>query len=399
MKTVKIALIVVSLLAFWNTPVFADFGCHFIVNDRLSTPITDGTTKLSFRFTCQEDNTLLAASLYCEDAQDPPGYLVSLFPDWNGVPGPEPLGVSSIVPNAKSWLTVPFSNIPLFAGKTYHLVVEQDKNRGGSHPVGVIGPQNYASFAYTDYPNHMTPLDELKEPKSDILLFDGKSWKSLNRQPLYTLHGGGFHTEGNPYDAFKACPIFKNSSGGVLQGEALHPHCHINQTGFAIRVRKQGHPTAPLAFQVYTNDYIHHITAFSYGGIALTPGQATASFQWVTIGLKREDMPKPFEPECTYIGFQSDSGSGTQEEPGCDDCYLISEVGNSKGLSGAAEASFDGGAHLSRAAYSTDGGKTWVDKFEWDANVVILGPNCDTGHIPIIHSIPTPLPLPKDIDP
>ena len=78
------------------------------------------------------------------------------------------------------------------------------------------------------------------------------------------------------------------------------------------------------------------------------------------------------------------------EAPGCNDCYLISEVGNSGGLAEAADLSFDGGAHLSREAVSYDGGATWQDRFERDANVVILG---ILGPSPASIS-PGPLPTP-----
>ena len=403
LKYFKYFLLGALLFSLFPFPLYADFGCHFIVNSRLATPLDGGQKKLSFRFTCLEDMTLVAASLYCEEAQDPPGYLISVYSDDNGIPSAEPLGSSSMVPQRKSWFTVPFSNVPLFGGRVYHLVVEQDKNRGGMHPVGIIGPQNFASFAYTDFSNHMLPFDEAKDLKSEVLFFNGKSWQSLTRQPLYALHGGGQHTEGDPYDAFGGFPIYgggtpSDKNGGVLQGEALHPHCHITPTGFAVRIRKQGNPKSPLIYKVYTNDYLHHITTFSYAGVAMPPEEAPSSFQWVTIGLKREDMAKPFETECTYVGFQTNSGYPTQEESGCGDCYLISEAGNSGGLSRGAEISFDGGAHLSRAAYSTDGGKTWFDKFEWDANIVILGPNCGAETAPVLFPIPTPLSLPKGLN-
>ncbi len=202
---------------------------------------------------------------------------------------------------------------------------------------------------------------------------------------------------------FRDCPVFGGGNpgdveGGTLQGEALHLHCRIVRPVFIARIKKKGHPTAPLNYVIYTNDFMKHLTTFSYSGEVVTPDQAPVSYQWVTFGIDPVNPSKPFEAQCTYLGFQTDSGHPVKEDPGCDDCYLVSEVGNSGDLANSAEMSFDGGAHLSRAAYSTDGGKTWLDKFEWDANIVILGPDCIEPQKLEGISIPTPQPLPKELN-
>jgi hypothetical protein len=106
----------------------------------------------------------------------------------------------------------------------------------------------------------------------------------------------------------------------------------------------------------------------------LKPEQVSASFRWVTFGFKAEDHPQSFPPQGQCVVFETDSGKISSDTPGCVDCYVISEVGNSGGLSSAADLSFDGGAHLSREVHSTDGWTNWEDAFERDANVVILGP-------------------------
>jgi hypothetical protein len=385
----------VILFLFGSTPVHADFGCHFIVNARLSTALDDGSKKLSYRFTCRQGMDLTDISLYCEEAKESPGYLVSVYGDEKGYPSGDPLGSAGFVPLGRSWTTVPVGHIVLQGGTTYHLVVEQDKNRGGGHPVGLIGPNNFASFSYTDVPNHLNPTDEVPDPQQDVLVFEKGYWRALGRQPLYALHGGGFHVQGDPYESYGALPI----CGNMSQGEALHAHCTINPTGFAVRVKKKGNPSLPLNYRVYKNDFLHHTTTFYFGGTALQPAQVTNSFQWVTIGIKPQDHPSSFPPECTYVVFQTDSGRPIAGEPGCEDCYLLSENGNSGGLPMAAEMGFDGGPHLSRAASSTDGGKTWIDKFEWDANIVILGAACAPSTPPAIKPVPTPEPLPRDLTP
>ena len=374
----------------------ANFGNYFILNSRISLPLDHAEKKISFRFTCRKDMNLTAASFYCEKIQRPPSYQLSLRGDEGGIPSQEPLGISRITPKAGSWNTASFSDLPLYAGKVYHLVIEYDANRGGSHPVGKIGPENFASVAFTSPLNPFHPRDEKPDKNSNVLEYQEGRWKVMNLQPLYALLASGLQSQGNPYDDFGERPIHGNGtpddpSDDVIQGEALHPHGGINPKGFLIRVRKQGNPTSPLNFRVYSIDHLHHKTSLVYSGLALNPNQASENFQWVTIGLDPKSSLEAFPPECRCVVFQTNSGRSGTGSSACEDCYLLSDMGNSGGLASADYLSFDGGAHLSRAVTSNDGWKTWSDDFERDANVVILGNYSMIEPTPV-PAIPTPLP-------
>ncbi len=383
---------------------FGDYGCHFTMGSRLFMPLNRGDKKISFRFTCRQAMNLIAVSFYCEQAQKPPAYKISLQGDQNGLPDSQPLETSSVTPKGDCWITVPINNLSLLSGKVYHLVVEQDAMRGGQHKVGLIDENHFASIAYGDHLNPFDPRAETPDPQMNVLVNQNGKWKVLNRQPLFALQGSGSKLQGTPYDDFGDLPIHgggtpQDRSNDVIQGEALHPHYGLTATGFAIRVRKVGAPTAPLNYRVYAINFMQHKTTLAFSGEALLPSQAPVSYQWVTIGIKKEDNPQSFPPECRYVVFQTDSGHGTSESPGCVDCYVLSEVGNSGGLAGAADLSFDGGAHLSREVTSTDGWKTWEDAFERDANVIILGPVGSGTDMPTPGPIPTPAPVLLDVVP
>ncbi len=383
--------------------VRADFGCRFVVQTRQAVKLDVKDKKVSFRVTCREDMDLLAVSLYCEKSKNSPAYLVEVFADQRGIPTTECLGKGSVTPRGGDWFTVPMDHLPLSAGKTYHLVVEQDVNRGGIHTVGVIDAEHYASFAYTTPRNGFIPFDGTADPHGTVLVYENDRWAEKDVQPLYALHGGGRYGEGNPYDDFGQRPIHGNGTpdvaeDDVLQGEALHPKCGIRPKGFTIRVRKEGNPISPLYFKVYTNDYMRHVTTLYFSGLALQPSQMTTEFQWVTFGIS-EGVTNNFQTQCTYVGFQTDSGKAAPGPAGCTDCYVLSDVGNRGNLPGAAEMTFDGGAHLSREAYSLDGGATWLDDFERDAHVVILGDPCPPAEPLGTESIPTPGPLPQEFEP
>jgi hypothetical protein len=389
------------LFLYFPSLSFADFGCHFVINSLLATSLDGPEKKISFRFTCRQDMSLIGASFYCAQAQKPPEYKISLEEDEKGEPSSKPLESFSVTPKGGCWVTVPLNNLSLLHGKVYHLVIEQDVNRGGQHPVGIIDAGHFASIAYGDHLNAFDPRDEIPDPKLNVLVFGNGKWQVLNRQPLYALHGSGSKFQGVPYDSFGELPIHgngtpKDRSDDVLQGEALHPHTGLLPTGFAIRVRKQGHPTAPLNYRVYSNNFMQHTTALAFAGQALLPEQVKETFQWVTIGIKKTDNPKPFPPECRYVVFQTDSGRGVSQAPGCEDCYFLSEAGNSGGLADASDLTFDGGAHVSREAFSTDGWTTWQDEFERDANLVILGSMGATPQSPAQAPIPTPEPWFQD---
>ena len=381
----------------------ADFGNWFIANKRLSNPLKSSDQKLSFRFTCQDDLNITAVAVYCMEASNSPAYLVSLQADERGLPSGEPLTSSSYIPLSQSWSTIPLDSIPLIKGKVYHLVLEQDRVRGGDHPVGVIGLSNYASFLSTDVLNHLHPNDGSPDSATNVLFFDGHIWKEMNQEPVYALYGAGSQLQGNPYDEPGFRPIYgsgdpNDKSHQVLQGQAIHFHCGFQASSFAIRVRKQGNPKTPLNYRILKNEFQIHKTYTVHSAVAVTSEQISSNFQWVTVGFDDKNVSN-FSPECWFIVFQSDSGRPSKNFPGCEDCYILSDVGTSGGLANGANFTFDGGPHLSREIYSTDGGDPshWIDEFEHDANVGALGPTCHNAPFED-RSVPIPTPLPLDGD-
>lgn len=383
---------------------YADYGVHYVGGRILESPLDEGGKKISFRFTCQKDMDLIAVSYDCGRAQNPPSYKVSLHEDQDGFPSTQVLEESCATPKGGCWMTLPFNHLSLVKDKVYHLVIEQDAFRGGEHPVGVIDSGHFATVAFGDHLNLFDPRDETPDSKLNVLSFEKGRWKVLNHQPLYTLHGSGGKFQGVSYDSVGEIPVHGNGvpedpSRHVLAGECLHPHYGFSATGFSVRVRRQGNPTAPLNCRVYSHDFMHHKTSLVFTGQALGPEEAPVSFQWVTFGFPKNNQPPSFPPECRYVVFETAAGRAVSQAPGCEDCYLISEMGNSGGLADAADLTFDGGAHLSREAYSTDGGANWQDVFERDTNVVILGPVNFSPVLPTPGPIPTPEPVLEDEEP
>jgi len=390
------------LLFFLPQASLADYGPTFFADKRVSLPLDGPTQKLSIRFTCREDMGLIGASIFCEKSVQSPSYLGELYPDEKGKPASRPLETVSFVPRSGGWVTFPMNNISLHEGRVYHLVLTWDAFRGGNHhKVGKIGPGNFASFSATSPLMKSHPRDGAKDAAAALLSFDGKGWTELALQPLYALHGLGGKSQGNPYDdpgerAIHGNGTPKEPSDDTLQGEALHPHAGMNPKGMMVRVRKKGNPTVPLRYEVHAIQYMEGKASRVFSGTALRPDQVSSSFQWFTVLFDRKDQPQPFPPECRYIAFRTDSGKASADS--CEDCYLISDIGSTNGLPGADLFTFDGGAHLSRAATSMDGGKTWSDDFMRDAHVILLG-----SHLPPeakdVPAIPTPLPWSKGLFP
>jgi hypothetical protein len=260
--------------------------------------------------------------------------------------------------------------------------------RGGGHPVAVIGDSNHASFLTTDVLNHMHPNDGSLDPQSNSLFFENGKWRELNQEPVYAIFGIGDKSQGNPYDDPSIRPIY----GKTLQGEALHFHCGGNVKTLAFRVKKEGHPAAPLKYSILINDFSKHKCLPYCTGVASLPDQTSSQFQWVTVGFP-VTMTNNFRAECWFFVFQSDSGRSSNNKSGCEDCYAISDTGNSGGLAGAADLTFDGGPHRSREVHSEDGGNPlhWIDEFERDANIIVGIPTCPDSEPDEVKPIPTPL--------
>ena len=344
--------------------------------------------------------TFAGAAVFCVVALHSPAYLISLQTDRDGNPSGTKLSSSSYVPLSKSWSTIPLEPASLLQGGIYHLVLQHDPNRGGEHPVGRIDADHFASFLSTDVLNGFRPTNGTPDPRANVLRFEKGKWKTLNQEPVYVIFGSGLKFQGNPYDDPGVRPIHGNGTPGnrkddLLQGQVLHFHCGYTAKGLAVRLKKRGHPAAPLNVRVLKHDFHDHKAFPLYELASLDPKIISTEFKWVTMGFDNIKIPG-FAPECWFFVFQSDSGKAGGNPTECEDCYLISDVGNSGGLSGAADLTFDGGPHLSRATCSRDGGSApnWMDEFERDANVVAVGPDCPPLPIPAVNPpIPTPLPL------
>ncbi|HVZ81563.1 MAG TPA: hypothetical protein VHE12_12310 [bacterium] len=385
-------------------PALADFGCHFLLDQVSYLNLDDPEKKVSIRFTAREDMDLLGVSFLEGPAKDLVSLKVSVQDDLGGQPSTVTLGSSFLVPGSNGWKNVPFNNLPLLEGHVYHLVFEIDQFRGGHHKVSTADPDHFVSLGYGDTLNGFDPQDEKKDPKLDLLVLEKGHWKTLGRQPLFALYGAGFKAQGAPYDTAGEIPIHGNGTPGdpsddLLQSECLHPHYGFNATGVRLRVRKVGNPASPLNYRVYIHQYIQHKTFLGFSGHAFQPGEIGRDFQWHSFKFKKEDNPQSFPPECRYVVFQTDAGRPSDQAPGCQDCYVISDLRTSGGLANGDELTFDGGAHLSREAYSTDGGKTWIDLFERDANVILTGPESPSPTLPSTLAVPTPDLLRKALEP
>lgn len=402
MNFFRLFLLIPALLIFLiAASVQADFGNWFIANKRLANKLDSSTAKISYRFTCQEDLTLTAASIYCVEAVHPPAYRISFEEDEQGRPSGNSLASSSYIPAALTWTTLPLDNVSLVKGKVYHLVVEQDQLRGGGHPVGVIGPSNYASFLTTDVLNHLNPQDGAVDAKTNTLYYDKGQWRELNQEPVYAIYGLGSHFQGNPYDDPGMRPIYgsgdpKDKTHQVLQGQALHFHCPFTAKSLTFRLKRQGNPTSPLTYSILQFDYHAHRADKLYSGVIVNAEKTSSAFQWITVDLPPQYS---FFPECWFFALQTDSGKSSEESPGCQDCYILSDVGNSGGLPRADSLTFDGGPHLSREIYSTDSGSpnSWKDVFERDANVGALGPACPAHNMQTFPPFPTPVPFENEL--
>ncbi|HVZ81209.1 MAG TPA: hypothetical protein VHE12_10515 [bacterium] len=382
------------------SPAEADFGNWFVVDQRVPHRLDSPDQRISFRFTCPEDITLTAAAVYCDQASHPPAYTLSIQGDDHGLPSGQDLSRQDLVPSPERWMTVPLDTAPLIRGQVYHLVLRADLYRGGDHQVNPCDKDHYASFASTTPLNAFRPGDGSPDPMANTLLLAKDRWVKKDQQPLYALFGLGNRFQGNPYDQSGSQPIYGMGPDGDKaharwSGQSLHFHCGFQAQALAIRVRKVGHPKTPLRYVILKNEFRIHRCVAMAEGTALEADRSSVRYQWVTIGWKGLAAAN-FSPECWFLSLRTDSGRASSSYPeGCEDCYVISDVGNSGGLARADALSFDGGPHLSREVYNDQGGAgdLWQDIFERDANLGALGAVCPEAPDFQARPIPTPFDL------
>jgi tetratricopeptide (TPR) repeat protein len=174
-------------------------------------------------------------------------------------------------------------------------------------------------------------------------------------------------SEGDPYAKPLGLPIHAASR----QAQVLHFPCEFAPSSMQLRLRKVGKPAAGLSFSILENQYeVHRLVEFAKGAVDVSGlGQ---EWSWVSVPFGTKG--KPLFTECYYIALSTTAGI-SDKIGRCDDCYELAGMQAPPGVQGAAEASFDSGAHRSRASSSADG-VAWDDRFEADANVVVTGVDC-----------------------
>jgi hypothetical protein len=267
--------------------------------------------------------------------------------------------------------------VPLRKGAVYHLVLEQDLMRagGGQESLDHAGPGEHlvekglagrwSEFAATLPLNPIQPTGQA-DAAAQTLAFDGKSWTPLDRQPVYAMHLGYGVCEGDPCLVPSTQPVWS----GLQQAQVLHFNCAFVPSGVELRLRKKGYPGVPLLCRLLEYQYLQG-TYDEFGRVEIPASAVSGDWAWVKAPLKT-DGRKVFT-ECFYVTLSSTAGAAAAD--GCRDCYELSGMEAPAGLQDAFQATFDGGAHRSRASTSTDGLR-WLDRYEADDNVVVDGGAC-----------------------
>jgi hypothetical protein len=373
-------LLVLFLLA--TSLVRADYGPRFLVDAQAPVRLQGAGAKISYRFTCFNGGLLSQVSVFCTGAQKPLLTRAALCEDSGGFPADRILRSAEFLPNPGAWSSLDFSGVRLQKGKVYHVVLEQDLLRDdGDHLASPQGPEHvieadlkkrWADFAATSPLNRRVPFGD-PDSALQTLAFDGHSWTELGRQPAYLLSLGSGLTEGNPCALPLAAPVY----AGLQQAQVLHFNCEFQPRALQARLRKAGKPVAPLQYRILEWQYLTGRYVEFYRG-EVQPAQVPDSWAWVTIPL---DPRGPIvRVECFYVAFASQAGQAFGPDS-CRDCYQVDGMRAPAGAQGAAEATFDGGAHRSRASTSEKEGP-WADDFEADLNVVLTGVDCETRRQP-----------------
>jgi hypothetical protein len=228
----------------------------------------------------------------------------------------------------------------------------------------------------------------LSDTAAQSLVFDGTNWQETGEQPVFVLRMNNGTMQGNPFAKPLALPIFSKN----LQSQVLHFSCEYAPDGVKVRLRKKGAPSQALHYQILENLYHEHrLLEVAEGEIDVKP--VGKGWSWVAFPLHASNDLK-MHTECYYVAFSTDSGEARGEDS-CSDCFEVAGMEAAEGLQDASQATFDGGAHRSRASSSNDG-KIWKDRFEADLNVVVTGPSCPPPEdlfVPMKPLIPAPTPI------
>ncbi|MCS7131495.1 MAG: DNRLRE domain-containing protein, partial [Hadesarchaea archaeon] len=219
-------------------------------------------------------------------------------------------------------------------GNIYHIVLL---------PVGTPDASNYVN------PNTGAPFNERwigssRTNDNRNVLFDnadGRGWRVMNREPIYTL-GSGWSIEGNPYYTMS----FDNVQGTYFYGETFVPTSSLKAMAVELFVRKRGSPVDNLYVVIY-NKTTHQLVA----EVSKAPNEIGTTFGWV-----RFDFPALVNLNAgdNYRLYLKSPGSSLGND------YQICRLYNYTSMPFPL-ATWDG--QRSYYEYSTNSGSSWSTRF------------------------------------
>ena len=371
------------LLCLWPLSLWADFGLTQVIQNSQTLSLKQNQDAFAILFEAPENLELRSLALRFEEVKGSPSLALNIYETHKGKAGDKAIAVSSLVPSGYAWAVFHFEAANLIQGKKYYLVLQADTHRGGHHAVDSLDKNKSASFA---------AQSEQNSKPYKILEKKGDNWIPLNLSPVFILHADKDRLYGSSYTQSGAVSIHGNGTPEQLeddlwQAQALHFKCGSSADYLRLRVRKRGNPQQDLNLEVFKHDYAKHKVSSLHKTVAVKTSEASQEWSWQRVKLSPA-APFPLSPVCHYFAFHSAAGRADEKE-GCQDCWQISYSQTQTGVQGAADLTFDGGAHRSRAASSTQG-KHWEDFFERDLNVVIEGVQCPENSN--VNTLPLPTP-------
>lgn len=231
---------------------------------------SDGSKKLSYKFTAQKNGTVDEIKICTTFAGSPPLYRAGIQGDSDGEPDGSYDGSGTFTPSKLDFSTVTLDNpVSVTQGTIYHIVVQYES--------GDIDTSNCGHFYMLTILNSLIPYDQSSDTNQNTLIYSG-SWASQDYSPIYILVFDDSSLGGQPYIGW-----FSGTVQGNIWISQKHTMCeNVAITHFGAYVEKNNDNT-PLDDLYYEIQNSEGGTLRS--GTLVTAGTVTTDYVWYDVAL------------------------------------------------------------------------------------------------------------------
>lgn len=234
--------------------------------------LSSTTLKFSYRFTAQKSGTVSSIKIYIYGKWGAvPTYRAGMQANSSGNPSGSWLGSGTFTPTIANWWTILLdSPVSVTVGTIYHIVIQYESGT----PIDL---SNYAGIVAT-IKSSIVPLNQVTDSNQEFIYYNGSTWSTQTKSPVYILVFDDTSIEGQPYNTYYNLAIY--GSRYIAQTHTMDENVTVDQFGVYVKKSSTNIPDDDLYYEIRDN-----LNSILRNGTLVAKDTITSSVAWYDVAL------------------------------------------------------------------------------------------------------------------